>query len=153
MSSSNVIEEPADIEDAIVARLTSSDRDIVLVAKATENAFKHESVPLVIVGYPNPVVYHKGDVLETLPVPRKSPPMTVLTNFTDFMNQRVHTRAIKDGMIPAVGQENSLLEIAPTETFKIVELLANSDRPLQLQIVAKGDTRAADALQLDFRIK
>ena len=153
VSSNGTIEEPAQIEEAIVNGLTTSDQDVVLVAKAPANAFKGESVPLEIVGYPNPVVYHKGDVLETLPVPRKSPPLRVLTQFTDFMNQRVHNRAIKDGMIPAIGQEGSLLDVAPSETFKLVELLANSDRPLQLQIVAKGDTRAADALQLDFRIK
>ena len=147
------IEEAAAIEDEIVSRLTASDQDVVLVAIATENTFEGEAVPLEIVGYPNPVVYHRGDVLDTLAVGRKSAPSTVLTKFTDFMIQRVHTRAIKDGMIPAIGKENSLVDIAPTETFKLVELLANSDRPLQLQIVAKDDTRAADALQLDFRIK
>jgi uncharacterized protein (DUF3084 family) len=145
--------EPSELEDAIVAGLTSSDRDVVLVARAAVNTFKGESVPLEIVGYPNPVVYHKGDVLDTLSVRPKSKQLTVLTQFTDFMNQRVRTRAIKDGMIPAVGQEGSLLDVAPSEIFALVERLANSDRPQQLQIVARAETRAADALQLDFFIK
>jgi chromosome segregation ATPase len=93
-----VIEEPAEILEAIVNSLTTSDRGaVVLVAHAAENAFRGESVPLQIVGHLNPIVYHKGDILGVLPVPRRLSQWAVLTQFNDFMSQRVHDRAIRMG--------------------------------------------------------
>ncbi|MHB8637051.1 MAG: DUF3084 domain-containing protein [Fimbriimonadaceae bacterium] len=143
----------SDIEDAIVASLTSSNRDVVLVARAAINAFRGEAVALEIVGHPNPIIYRKGEVLGVLSVARRSPAVVVFSQFNDFMSQRIHDRAIKDGMIPASGREGSLLDLAPAKTLELVEHLANSDRAQQLQIVARADTRAADSLQLDFLIK
>ena len=151
--SPDVIEDPPTIEEAIVRALMSSDRDGVLVARATGNAFRGEAVPLEIRGLLNPIVYHKGDVLGVLNVAKNSKTGDVIVQFNDFMSQRVHDRAIKDGMIPATGQEDSLVDIEPSKTFNLVEQLANAIRPQQLRIVARADTRAADALQLDFVIK
>ena len=146
-------EGPTDLQAAIVEGLKSHDRDVVLIATAVVNSFQGEPVPLQIIAYHNPIIYHKGEVLGTLSVPRRSPPTVVLNQFTEFMNQRIHPRAIRDGMIPAAGEEGSLLDLAPAKTIALVERLSSAERPQDLQIVVRTDTRAADALQLDFVIK
>jgi len=145
--------DPSDLQQMIVDGLTASDQEVVLIATAAVNSFKGEQVGLKVTAFHNPIVYHKGDVLGVLQIGRRAKTLAVFNLFTGFMNETIHARAIKDGMIPAVGQEGSLVNLEPSKTITLVERLSNSDRALQLQIVAHGDTRAADPLQLDFAIK
>jgi hypothetical protein len=68
------------------------------------------------------------------------------------MNQQVRDK-IKEKMIPVAGQQASLVELAPAKTIAVLEHLARAPRETVLQVRSLAETRAADALQLDFKYK
>ncbi len=143
---------PAEQQQAILERITGQDQEIVLIAQASINTFRGESVPLTLVGLPNPIVYHKGEVLAELHVGRHWQGSQALVEFNDFMQQKVQEK-IKSKMIPVAGQPNSLIDIAPAKTLEVVEELSRAPRESVLQVSCHAETRAGDSLQLDFRFK
>lgn len=142
-----------EIEDEITQKLVDSDQEAILVATAETNSFKGEPLPLQIIAYHNPVIYHRGDVLGTLDIPRRLSMSAVWTRFNTFMSGPIHNRALGDHMIPALGHDDSLVNVEPTRTIDLLERMAHGDRAHQLLVVARGETRAADPLLLDFVIK
>lgn len=143
---------PEEQKAAIIHGLTDRPEDDVLVATAAWNSFKGEFVPIAIKGYPNPLVYRQGQVLASLHIGRYWPRDRVFQEINDFIRNNVRTKALSDGMIPAAGHDDSLLDLPASETINLVDKLANSVKSVRLDVVARTPARAADTLHVDFEV-
>lgn len=139
--------------DLVTDEAAGKDWHQVLLATASYNAFRGEFVPLMIQVKPNPIVYRLGAVIaETRSDGQKSEEQ-IVAQLSEFLDQTLAPKAVKDGMIPAVGRSNPLGEVSPDDVLLLVRQIKSTGRVIRVQFLAAQETRAADALKLEFRLR
>jgi uncharacterized protein (DUF3084 family) len=137
---------------AITKAVTNLPEESVLVAYALWNVFEGESVPLQVRPFRNPMVYKEGEVIAETRIDGRQTETDILKQINTFLLTAVRDRARKDRMIPN-GAEGSYGTISNEQMFPLVQELKDKNIRVRLQAVVKKDTRAADPLELFFRIK
>lgn len=139
--------------ETLTQKLAGKNEEQVIIAYAFFNAFKDEPVPLSIQIRPNPVIYHQGQMILETKIDGQLPESQILNAISMFAQEQLAPKAVRDGMIPAVGKKEPLGEIAPDALLTLVSEIKGVNRTIRVQFVAVQDTKAADRLKLRFILK
>jgi uncharacterized protein (DUF3084 family) len=138
--------------DAIVKAVSSLPEESVIVAYSFWNVYEGESVPLHVRAWRNPLVYRAGDLIAEMRIDGRLSDDQIVSQINTLLTTGVRERAKRDRMIP-IGSDESYGQVSSQQLLSLVSDLKNENRRVRLQAVAKNDTRAADPLQLTFRIR
>ncbi|MCW5937173.1 MAG: DUF3084 domain-containing protein [Fimbriimonadaceae bacterium] len=137
----------------LVAAMSAQRHPAVLIATSILNAFLGEPVPLTITIAPNPVVYKQGETVAEARIAGGRPLHEILVDISSFAREKLAPEAMKDGLLPVQGSPEPLGEIPLSELLGLAEQIQSVNRTLRVQFVAAQETRAADRLKLQFRLR
>lgn len=140
-------------EEAIVRGLTGQRDNLVLVATSMLNAFQGEFVALDVRAYRNPIVYRAGQVVVETRVNGQLSEDRVLQLINEFVRVQVREKALAASMIPIQGQSQSIGEVSQEDVLALMREIRAASRQVRVLAIALQDTRAADPLKLEFRIR
>jgi len=123
----------------------------VLIAKAARNSFDGEPAYLNLQIRPNKLIYRQGQVIAEMHLEGRLEVDAIFKKITDFVRTTLSSKALKDGMIPAYGQESPLGEIPSDKLSELVRQLKEYGKDVRIQFVATVDTRAADQMKMELR--
>lgn len=140
-------------EDMAVAAIAKAQQPVVIIARSLWNAFKGEFVPLIINVVPNPIVYERGQRVLEARIDGGVSEGEIINQITEFMQGPLTTKALEDGMIPAVGKDSPLGVITRDAILAVTREVANSHRVVRVGAYALDTIRAGDPLRLEFRVR
>ncbi len=143
---------PQQIERQIVQQMASSKTPVVLLASSSFNAFQGEPVSLELQVLPNPMIYTKGQVLAETVIDGTKDEATIFKQIEDLISIQIRERAQKDKIIAKLGSDQ-FGEVTPAEIFGLMSKVKAVNRTIRVQAIAASDTRAADLLKLEFRLR
>jgi uncharacterized protein (DUF3084 family) len=144
---------PAVQMESLMQGLVGKPDPQVVIVRVFANAFRDEFVPLVVTLHPNPVVYGAGAVVAETRIEGGDDQNLILSRLSKFLQEELSPKAVRDGMIPAYGKPDPLGEIDQAALLKLVGEISSVRRRVRVQFVAARETRAADRLKLDFRLR
>lgn len=139
--------------DGLSKAITQRNDSSVLIAYAFWNGFQGEFLPLRIEAFQNPVIYSKGQRISETRVDGTLTEESILNAINDFLAKSVGQDAVKSGMIPAVGADRPLGEVTPDDVLALVKEIKGSRRTIRLLATAAQETRAADPLKVEFKLR
>ncbi len=134
-----------------VGAIAANENDQVIVVRALTNAFSSEWVRVQADVYPNPVVYREGDLVIETRIDGTRGVQGVTQQIVEFIARQLRERAVRDGMVPAMGRQPELGEISQEELQLVVGEVVQANRTVSLRIHARKEARASDPLSLDLR--
>ncbi len=137
----------------IIKQAAGSKTPVVLITRSTWNAFKGEWVPLQVDVLPNPIVYSKDHIIAEAEVDGRLTDDAIIGAINEFVAKTLGPKAIRDGMIPAMGQDQPLGEIKRETVLELVRQIHEAHRNVRLVALAAKDTHAADRLEIDFKLR
>ncbi|HSI73127.1 MAG TPA: hypothetical protein VK934_08100, partial [Fimbriimonas sp.] len=143
---------PEQIERQVVQQIAGAKGPVVVVASSSFNTFNGEPVSLELQVLPNPLVYTKGQVIAESVIDGAKDEEVILKQLDDLFATRVRQRAKQDKMIPRLGSDQ-FGEVTPVDIYRLMNRVKAADRQIRVQALAMADTRAADPLKLDFRLR
>lgn len=144
-----VDEQMANLTDGVAGKT----EDLVLVAYAAWNAFQAEFVPLVVRVFRNPVVFRQGEALTEVRIDGSRPEGEVIQEIAEGLLAKVRERAQAAKMIPRQGSDQPYGAVTTQELLSLVRQVKTEDRNVRVQVLAAKETRAADPLKLEFRLR
>lgn len=145
---------PAEAQRAdAVERMSGRGFDQVVVARSFLNAFRGEPVAVDLAVLPNPVVFRAGEVVAETRIDGRDSEAAIVRAVESFAQGGLSRAAVEKGMIPAVGKPQPLGEIPSDQLIEVVRTAREASRPLRLQFVAAQETRAAQRLKLELRLR
>lgn len=136
-----------------VKKGSGSKEPMVLILQSYWNAFKGESVPLVVAVLPNPVIYPAEKIIAETEIDGRATDDSIIGQINDFVAKTLGPKAVRDGMIPAIGQEQTLGEIKRETVLALEKEIRDSKRVVRLVALAAKETRAADRLEIEFKLR
>ncbi|MCW5943719.1 MAG: DUF3084 domain-containing protein [Fimbriimonadaceae bacterium] len=127
--------------------------ELALVAYAAWNAFQGEFVPLVVRVFRNPVVFRQGEALTEVRIDGARPEGDVIQEIAEGLLAKVRERAQAAKMIPRQGSDQPYGAVSTQELLSLVRQVKAEGRNVRVQVLAAKETRAADALRLEFRLR
>ncbi|MEA2553441.1 MAG: hypothetical protein QOJ65_1617 [Fimbriimonadaceae bacterium] len=152
-SDRGVVLTPEEQEKQIIEGISGSNGDQVLVATSFSNAFGGEWVPLDVKLHQNPLVYRRDETVAELRVSGTADEAVISEKISEFLRNTVRPKALKDKMLPVSGQDEQFGSVSYNEIFQLARTIHSMERPVRVVAVAINDTRAADPLQLRFRVR
>jgi uncharacterized protein (DUF3084 family) len=149
----NKVVSPAQQAEAVVTRLVGGKDETALVAYSLWNSFVGEHVPVRVTAYPNPVVFRQGETISQADIDGRETDDRVLKQIEDLLVQKVRQRALQQRMIPVAGSQQPFGMLSSEEVLNLVELIRSTGRIVRVAAVAARETRAADQLRLEFRLR
>lgn len=140
-------------QESIVRSITGVPEQSVLICYSFWNTFKGEFVPLRIDALRNPVVFQKSDIVAEARIRGDQSEDAILGEIRKFLVERVREAALKAKMIPASGREQQFGTVTSETMLELVQLVKSTNRTVRLVALAANETRAADPLRLEFRIR
>lgn len=140
-------------KDAIVQAASNVPEQSVIIVTALWNVFEEEDVPLMAIAYRNPMVYREGQIVAETKVDGNRSDDVIIKQLTEFLTDKLKKKALADRMIPAQGREESFGRYSLEDLFALARDIKETRRQVRLVAVAKQDTRAADPLRVDLRIR
>lgn len=137
---------------AMVAIMASLPAEGVVILTAPRNTFRTEELELGVFIAPNPLVYRAGQMLAETRIDGRLSFDAIYGQLSRFISDAVFQRAILDRMIPRNGQEPSLGQVGAQQLIDVVTKIQQANGFTRVRALAKVDTRAADYLQLDFKV-
>lgn len=136
---------------ALSQTISGNDREQVIIASSLYNSFQGEPVGLRIRVFPNPVVYKQGQTISEGRFDGQGTQDQVLSAITQFLQEVLAPKAVRDGLIPARGRPQPLGEIGQEEILKLVAEIRSRPFVSKVRFVAAQETRASDRLKMEFR--
>jgi len=137
----------------IVRALATGEGARVLIAYSLWNAFQGEPVPIRVQLFGNPVVFRPGELVAEARVDGRLPEEAILMALTELLTGGVKAEALRRKMIPAAGHDVQFGEVKNDVILSLVREIKASGRVIRVQALAAAETRAADSLRLDFRLR
>ncbi|MBS1723968.1 MAG: DUF3084 domain-containing protein [Armatimonadetes bacterium] len=138
---------------ALAQRLAGKNTEQVLLYSALFNSFKDEAVLLNVQIVLNPVVYKANEMIIETRIDGQRSEEEIVSVLTDFIQNQLGPKAIKDGIIPEQGKAAPLGEIPPDDLLTLVRQIKGSNRVIRVQFLSLVEARAADKLKLEFRLR
>lgn len=145
----SVDEQMANLTEGVAGKT----EDLVLVAYAAWNAFQGEFVPLVVRVFRNPVVFRQGEALTEVRIDGARPEGEVIQEIAEGLLAKVRERAQAAKMIPRQGSDQPYGAVTTQELLSLVRQVKTEGRNVRVQVLAARETRAADPLRLEFRLR
>jgi len=139
--------------DLMAKEIANKRENLVLVAYAAVNSFKGEPVGVYVRTFRNPTVYKQGQVVADTRINGADSLEKVVAELQQFIANDVRKAAEDHKMIPRQGEQEGLGQVSMDQILNLAEEIRLDGRELRVQAVARGATRAADLLQLDFRFR
>ncbi|MEZ0326103.1 MAG: DUF3084 domain-containing protein [Fimbriimonas sp.] len=143
---------PELIERQVVQQIAGSSTPVVVIASSSFNAFRGEPVSLELQVLPNPLVYSKGQVLAETVIDGTKDEEAIFRQIEGLISKQIRERAQKDKIIPKLGSDQ-FGEVTPAEIYALMSKVKAVNRTIRVQAMAASDTRAADPLRLEFRLR
>lgn len=140
-------------EEELVKAIVKRPQEAVLLARAPFNVFLEEFVPLRVDVLDNPVVYRAGDVIAEGRIDAGQADEGIFQQVTRFLQDQVGKKAMEDKMIPMAGSSAVFGEVTADQILGLVRELRVYNRLVRVAAIAENQTRAADRLRLEFRIR
>jgi len=137
---------------ALIKDLSNVGVEQVVLASSIVNSFKGEPVGLKITILPNPVIYKKDAIIAETRIDGQLTQDQIVQAISKFVQDQVGPKAVKDGMIPAIGQANPLGEINQEDLFKLIADIKSRPFVSRVKFLAAQETRAGDRLKFEFRV-
>lgn len=135
---------------AVVRSATGLPDQSVIIVSSIWNVFEGEDVPLVAAAYRNPLVYRQSQIVGETRIDGTKEDEVIIRQLTDFLTQRIRQKALSDGMIP---NAEGLGQVPFSDLFALAREIKDARRQVRLVALARQDTRAADPLRLDLRLR
>lgn len=136
-----------------ISELAGKPKEQVVVASSFINTFRGEPVALAISVLDNGLVYRQGEVVGEVRIDGRETERAILDVINEYASGTLAEAALKNGMIPALGKPQPLGALPSDQIFEVVRLAREAGRPLRLMFLAAQDTRAADRLRLELRLR
>lgn len=146
----NTLTEAEQIQ-TLVAKLSGTNQEQVMIGSALFNAFQGEPVALKVRIVDNPVVYRQGQTILEGRFDGQASQDQVLNAITQFVTDQLAPKAIKDGLIPARGRPQPLGEIKQEDLLNLVGQIKSRPFISRVRFAAAQETRAGDRLKLEFK--
>jgi len=143
---------PDQIKELTIKQLTERRGESVLVAYAAMNTFLGEPLPLDLGVFDNPLVYPRGQVVKDASIDGHQPREQILKQLNSFA-QSLKSKAKFDQMLPKLNDPESFGSLDAGQVLQLVEDIKAHDRPVKLVAIAKSNIRAADPLDVEFRVR
>jgi hypothetical protein len=141
-------------QEQLISQAIANQKDeIVLIAYSTLNAFQGEYVALTIKPYRNPVVFKANETIAEGRIDGSQSETTVLTALTHFIEENVTDAALKKGMIPRQSMDGPFGKVSSEKILALVKMISEFGRTVRITAYATDQTRAADILRLDFKLR
>lgn len=137
----------------ILREVTAQAEPMVLIASSIINQFAGEPVYVQIAVQPNSVVYRQGQVIAETKIDGAWDEKRILAAIGEFIRDKVGPKALEDKMIPAIGSDAPLGEVDDNQIVSLMQLIKDYGRSVRVQALAAGETRRADRLRLEFRLR
>lgn len=141
------------LKRSVISRAVGRGEDQVLVATSSLNAFTGEPVSLDVAVMLNPVIYHRNDMVAEARIDGSLTDDRILAQLSEFIRSRVRERATQDRLIPRAWNAAPFGEVPTADLFNVMRDVKKAGRSVRVQALAEADTRAADPLRLEFRVK
>ena len=143
-----------EVEAYYVNEIRKSKEEQVLVVAASLNRFVGEPVTLSFDLYPNPIVFHKGEIVTESRTDGRLSEIEILNGIREFLRTYVNTRARLRKMIPVQSRDGeSYGEFTQDQLLSAVAKVKAVTRSARLVAVAKQDIRAGDSLDIDIEVR
>lgn len=142
---------PDELETAIVGQITNTKEGSVLVGYSAMNAFKGESVGLLIRRYPNPLVFRNGQLIAETRINGRLTEPELIQAISEFVQTKVNAKAHDAKMIPSANEP--VIQFTIPQIFDLVKQIKIENRMVKLSVYADEDTRAAGPLKLNFHFQ
>ncbi len=143
---------PLEVQSALTRGVQNLRNPAVMVAFTPINVFKTQPVQLQVRVMPNPLVYRMGQTIADMRIDGRLEPDAIFQQLRIFLSETVTQKAVADQMIPRQGQDTPLGEVSSRQILDVVQAIHVEARVVKLSVLAKQDTRAADPLQIEFKV-
>ncbi|MBL8061261.1 MAG: DUF3084 domain-containing protein [Chthonomonas sp.] len=137
----------------ILRDVTSQGDPMVLIAGAIYNHFAGEPIYYQVRVERNTVVYQRGQVIGETRIDGTQDEKRVLEAISRFIIEVVGPKALEDRMLPIIGADAPLGEVDDNQIVSLMQLIRDTGRAVRVQALAAGETRRADRLMLEFRLR
>ena len=138
---------------AVVSACETSREPMLIIARSLINSFKGEDAPITLEAIPNRIVYVVGQVIFEGRVDGSLSKAQIIQSVTSLILEGLRSKVIKDGIVPATGQDSELGEITSDQILGIGEQLKSFGRNARVQFVSTAPTHRGDKLKLEYRLK
>jgi uncharacterized protein (DUF3084 family) len=139
---------------ALVARLTQSAEPMCLVALAVANSVTGEPAAIDLQPFSNRLIYVKGQAILSRSINGNRPATAVFSDLVGFVKS-VGQSALGRGLIPRFDPstgEPQVGAMGAADLVSLTERVRRSGKSVTVTAAAGADTRAAEPLQLTFRV-
>jgi uncharacterized protein (DUF3084 family) len=136
-----------------IEQVAGKDEDQIVIVRSLVNAFNGETVWIMVEAVPNPIVYQLGDFIIETRIDGRRGVQGVTEALVTFIGDQLRERAVRDGMVPAIGRPAELGEVTQEQIQQIVTTIVESERTVTVRFHAAKETRAGDPLTLDIRLR
>ncbi|MCG9893880.1 MAG: DUF3084 domain-containing protein [Fimbriimonadaceae bacterium] len=140
-------------QESLVLRLAGNPEPTVLILRALVNSFEQEFVPLDAIVYRNPIVFRPGEVLATTRLDGRLTENEIAGRVAEFAQTELRDVVLRRGLIPAQGAAAPLGEMPREAILRMVKQVKERGALVRVQFLAQVETRAGDALKVDFRLR
>ncbi len=136
-----------------VQAIASKQDDQLLVVRTIFNAFKGDWIAIEVEAVPNKLVYNLGDFIIETRIDGRKGVQEVTEALVAFIAVQLRERAVKDGMVPAIGRLTELGEVTQEQIQQVVSDIVATGRTITVRFHAAKETRSGDTLTLDIRLR
>ncbi|MBV6458921.1 MAG: Chromosome partition protein Smc [Fimbriimonadaceae bacterium] len=140
-------------EAQIIRSLSNKADPFVLIAYSVWNSFEGEPLWVRVETFPNPLVFKQGQIVAEMRIDGSQGEEAILENLRTLITERVRQAAIKAKMIGATGRDVQFGEVPNDRIIALMREIRTAARNVRVVALAAADTRAADRLELDFRLR
>ncbi|MBI3921516.1 MAG: DUF3084 domain-containing protein [Armatimonadetes bacterium] len=131
-------------------KISKSTEDAIVEVVAVFNSVEGNPVDADFRGYPNVLVFHKGEALLTESLNGRDPSGSLFRSILGTL-EKIRGVAREKGM--RGGVENRYGEISYEELFEVLASVRRLKSAVTLKITAKEDTHAAGPLQIQIKVE
>jgi len=140
-------------EAQIVRNLSNKADPYVLIAYSVWNSFEGEPLWVRVETFPNPLVFRQGQIVAEMRIDGSQAEEVIIENLRTLITDRVRQAAIKAKMIGATGRDVQFGEVPNDRIIALMREIRSAGRAVRVVALAAADTRAADRLELEFRLR
>lgn len=137
----------------IVRNLTNKPDPFVLIAYSVWNSFEGEPLWIRIETFPNQMIFRQGQIVAEMRIDGSQGEEAIIENLRTLITERVREAAIKAKMIGAAGRDAQFGEVPNERIIALMREIRNAGRAVRVVALAATDIRAADRLELEFRLR
>jgi uncharacterized coiled-coil DUF342 family protein len=136
-----------------ISQMIDQPRPKLLIMRSLVNTFEGEFVPVEVEIVENPIIYTKDQLVDEFEVDGSKSEQEIASVIADRASTVIRDKALKAGIIPAIGRPQSIGELGRETVINLVQGIKTLGRRVQVRLYALDETRAGDVLRLTYKIR